>query len=350
MAWNTQELEQRLDTLGVEAGIRVFIGTVHSFSLTQIVLPYAKTARIGLPDDFGVATQAEKEAALGRALGRTVGGNQNPNNWVYAVDTYRRSILNRNSAQWRENNPDLARVSIAYEEELRARGLIDYDDMPLLAVRALAANDWLPRAILAKYQVLVVDEYQDLGRALHRMVMGLCFSAGIRLFAVGDVDQSIYGFQGAHPDLLRQVAARDDVEDITLRLNYRCGSRIVVASQYALGEDRGYQAPEGAAEGTIFFHALGGAYEAQADHLFSTILPAALARTPEITLGQVAILYPAARVGDRLAAAAQEHGFATIRADRNALYPRSNRVLRWSSARSGVAAVGEAPRHASRGS
>ena len=41
-----RELEQRLAKLGVEAGRRVFIGTVHSFSLTQIVLPYAKTAKL----------------------------------------------------------------------------------------------------------------------------------------------------------------------------------------------------------------------------------------------------------------------------------------------------------------
>ena len=153
---------------------------------------------------------------------------------------YRRSILNRNSTRWRTEDPELARPWRTYENELRASGLIDFDDMPLLAVRALQQNEWLQKAMLAKYPVLVVDEYQDLGRALHRMVMGLCFSTGIRLFAVGDVDQSIYGFTGAHPELLQQVAEREDVQTIRLRFNYRCGSRIVVASQYALGEERGY--------------------------------------------------------------------------------------------------------------
>ena len=100
----------------------------------------------------------------------------------------------------------------------------------------------------------MVDEYQDLGPRLHQMVMGLCFSTGIRLFAVGDADQSIYGFTGANPELLERLSERDDVETVRLRLNYRCGSRIVAASQYALGEDRGYKAPEGADEGTIYFH------------------------------------------------------------------------------------------------
>lgn len=226
-------------------------------------------------------------------------------------------------------DPELARLVAAYEEELRRQGLIDFDDMPLLAVRALRANRWLQRAILAKYPVLVVDEYQDLGRALHRMVMGLCFSTGIRLFAVGEIDQSIYGFTGAHPEVLQDLSEREDVETVQLRLNYRYGSRIVTASQNALGENRDHEAPEDAAEGTIYFHPLTGSYEQQAEYLFFTALPAALTRMQGVPLGQIAILYPAAWIGDAVADAAQRHGFGTIRSDGNALYPRSSRVMRW---------------------
>jgi DNA helicase-2/ATP-dependent DNA helicase PcrA len=324
-----RELEQRLDALGVEAGGRVFIGTVHSYSLTQIVMPYAKSAGMGLPDGFRVATQNEQRGALERAFMRTIGGPENPQSWSFRMGRYRRSILNRNSEQWRTEDPQLARLVEAYEEELRARGLIDFDDMPLLAVRALREHEWLHRAILAKYPVLIVDEYQDLGLALHRMVMGLCFSAGMRLFAVGDVDQSIYGFTGAHPELLQQLSERDDVETVRLRLNYRCGSRIVTASSYALGEERDYQAPDGAAEGTIFFHPCNGSYQQQAEYLFSTVLAEALTRIAGITPGNIAILYPTAAIGDDVAHAAQQHGFPISRTDGNALYPRSSRLIRW---------------------
>jgi len=286
-----RELEQRLDALGVEPGGRVFIGTVHSFSLTQIILPYAKLAGLDLPDGFRVATLHEQRGALQLAFERVIGGSGNPNDLSFSMGNYRRSILNRDSEQWRTTNPQLAALVEAYEEELRAHNLIDFDDMPLLAVKALKNNQWLQRAILAKYPILFVDEYQDLGRALHSIVMGLCFSTGIRLFAVGDVDQSIYGFTGAHPDLLQRLAEREDVETVKLRFNYRCGSRIVEAAQYALGEDRDYQAPEGAEEGTIFFHPRAGAYEQQANHLFSTVLPAALTRIPGVLFGDVAVIY-----------------------------------------------------------
>ena len=324
-----KELEERLEALGVESGSRVFIGTVHSFSLSQVVLPYAKTAQLGLPDGFRVATTREQRHALEDAFTEVIGGPEDPQRSRMALDNHRRSILNRNSVEWRTTNPRLSALVEAYEKQLRRRGLIDFDDMPLLAVRALRDHEWLRRALLAKYPILAVDEYQDLGRALHRMVMGLCFSAGMRLFAVGDPDQSIYGFTGAHPELLQQLSERDDVETIRLRLNYRCGSRIVTAASYALGDDRGYSAPDDAHEGTIFFHPRSGSYEQQADYLFRTVLPQAQARMPNLAPGDVGILYQRANIGDAVADAAQAHGLPVIRTDGNALYPRSSRLMRW---------------------
>lgn len=324
-----RELESRLAALGIEPGGRVFIGTVHSFSLTQIVLPYAKVAGLGLPDEFSVATQSERARALERAYRRVIGGPDNPQRWDFRMGNYRRAFLNRSSAQWRERDPELALLVEAFEDELRVMGLIDFDDMPLLAVQALRANEWLQRALLAKYPVLVVDEYQDLGRALHRMVLELCFGAGMRLFAVGDPDQSIYGFTGARPDLLQQLSQRDDVETVHLRLNYRCGSRIVTASHYALGEDRNYEAAEGADEGAIHFHPRTGSRHHQADNLCSSLLPEIRERMPDLRLADIAILYPSAVIGDALASAAQNHGLAVIRTDGNSLYPRSSRLMRW---------------------
>ncbi|CUX79880.1 DNA helicase-2 / ATP-dependent DNA helicase PcrA [Roseibaca calidilacus] len=325
-----RELEQRLDALGIEPGGRVFIGTVHSFSLTQIILPYAKVAGMGLPGDFQVATLQEQRGALERAYDRVIARGEDPHRfWRLRMDRYRRSHLKRDTAAFREQDAKCAELVVAYEEELRRAGLIDFDDMPLLSVRALREHQWLQDAIKAKYPVLIVDEYQDLGSALHQMVMGLCFSTGIRLFAVGDVDQSIYGFTGANPVLLERLSQREDVETVRLRLNYRCGSKIVTASQYALGEERDYEAPEGAEEGTVFFHPVNGNYDGQAGYVFDTLIPDAMARLPDLRLGEVAILYPAAWIGDAVANAAQARGYATIRADGNAIYPRSSRLMRW---------------------
>ena len=323
-----RELENRLEILGIDPSSRVFIGTVHSFSLTQIILPYARTARLGLPDEFHIATRADRALALERAFVQTVGGSDNPKNWDSRMGNYRRSILDRQSPAW-SHDKKLSNLVEAFEEELRRMGLIDFDDMPLFALRALRENAWLRKALHAKYPAIIIDEYQDLGRALHHMVTELCFSAGIRLFAVGDVDQSIYGFAGAHPELLQQLSNHEDVETVNLRLNYRCGTRIVMASNYALGEERDYEAVKGAEEGTIFFHPLPGGYPHQAQYLFSVILPKIQSRLVNIKPEDIAILYSAAWLGDFVATAAREHDIPTIRTDGKALYARSSRLMRW---------------------
>lgn len=332
ITYNTEcarELETRLLALGVEAGKRVFIGTVHSFSLTQIIMPYAKVAGLGLPDDFSVATKGQRQSALESAYAEVVDDGGNPQKWEFRMSDYRKLFLDRSDKFWATQDPQLAHLVEAYERELRVLGCIDFDDMPLLAVRALRENEWIQRALFAKFPVLAVDEYQDLGSALHRMVMGLCFTAGMRLFAVGDADQSIYGFTGAKPELLRRLSNRADVECVSLRMNYRSATKIVEASAWALGEERDYQAREGAEDGTVYFHPLNGRLEDHAAYVFDTLLTQIQSRNPDARLGDVAVLYHGAWMGDILASEAANRDIPTLRTDRNALYPRGNKLIRW---------------------
>ena len=105
-----RELEARLGVLGVESRGRVFIGTVHSFALTQVILPYVKTAGIDLPDPFRVATQAQQRAAFQRAFERAIGGRGNPQNFRLPMDRYRRSMLDRDSDRWHEDDSQNARL------------------------------------------------------------------------------------------------------------------------------------------------------------------------------------------------------------------------------------------------
>ncbi|MFG6417362.1 UvrD-helicase domain-containing protein [Roseateles sp. DC23W] len=324
-----RELEDRLAALGVEPSGRVFIGTVHSFSLTQIILPYAKTARLGLPDQVGVATQAQQKRALAAAYESTIGGHSDPEDERYPLNTYRRTHIDRSASAWRDTDPRKAALAEAYEAELRAAGVIDFEDMPRLAFAALKENAWLGQALFAKYPILVIDEYQDLGTALHRMVVGLCFKAGIRLFAVGDLDQSIYGFAGARPDLLRKLSEREEVETIRLKVNYRSGTKIVAAAQAALGEDREYEAADDDAVSEVFIEELGGHYPAQASELINRLLPEALGRHEGLGYKNVAVLYEAAWLGDEVLAAATAAGIPVVRNDKKSLYPRSSRLMQW---------------------
>src|SRR3546814_458797 len=86
---------------------------------------------------------------------------------------------------------------------------------------------------------------------------------------------------------------------------------------------------ENAPEGTIYFHPRPGTYSAQARHVMETLLPEIMDRCPDTPLGEIAILYSVAWLGDELATAAENAGFGVIRSDNRALYPRSSPILRW---------------------
>ena len=88
---------------------------------------------------------------------------------------------------------------------------------------------------------------------MHRIVNRSAFDGGVRLFAVGDPDQSIYGFTGADGSLLMELYGRHEVESIRLEINYRSAGRIIRASEFALGEERGYRPQDPDREATIDF-------------------------------------------------------------------------------------------------
>ncbi|WP_292617582.1 MULTISPECIES: ATP-dependent helicase [unclassified Nitrobacter] len=169
---------------------------------------------------------------------------------------------------------------------------------------------------------MAVDEYQDLGVPLHRIVERLAFEGGVRLFAVGDADQSIYGFAGADGALLHELAQRDDVEAVRLQLNYRSAGRIIRASELALGEARGYRPRDPRRQAVIEFTERPGGLEDQAAYVVENLIPAALAAKPGRTLGDIAILYRAANVGDVFAGSLTAAGYDYIRVDNAAPYKK----------------------------
>ncbi|HOV88319.1 MAG TPA: ATP-dependent helicase, partial [Syntrophobacteraceae bacterium] len=271
--------------------------------------------------------RSECRAAVESAHRLMLGGNENPHErWKFAEEKRRRDV-DRDHPRWRGKNPELAGFIEAYEAELRRRDLIDFDDMPLLALRIIREHEWVRRSLRAKFPVLFVDEYQDLGHALHELVLLLCFNVGVRLFAVGDPDQSIYSFLGANPKLLENLSSRAEVRSIRLRFNYRCGTSIIHASMAALGEERDYCCPDDAEAGTIEFHGIKGELNAQADFVFASLLPSI--RKCGTTMEQIGVLYRWATQGDEVAAKAMEYGIPIVRADNNALIKRSSRLSRF---------------------
>src|SRR5262249_40507035 len=157
-----------------------------------------------------------------------------------------------------------------------------------------------------------VDEYQDLGIPLHQIVLHLCFDGGIRLFAVGDPDQSIYGFTGARPALMGELAERDDVEDVRLRLNYRCGKTIIVASTAALAESREFRSADDH-EGVVQDYKCPAGFEEQVALAVERLVPEALARREGRKHGDIGILYRDQNDGRVIAHGVESAGIEYVR-------------------------------------
>ena len=323
-----RELERRLRSLGVHSRSNLFVGTVHSFCLKAVIQPFARLTDEQLPTPLKVATDQEKASALDGAMSKH-GASGSPSSWETRVGHYRRTHLDRDQPSWRDKDSEAAKVIETYEKLLHQKGLIDFDDMVLIGLRLVERHAWIRKALHARFPIIVVDEYQDLGAALHRLVMSLCFDADkpSRLFAVGDPDQSIYGFTGAQPELLEALAKDNRVESGRLRLNYRSLQRLVTASEVALGEVRGYEAAAGQG-GVIDFHSCPNGIDHQAEMICDQLIPRALKDKSARNIGQIAVLYNDKFLGESIAAAAAQRGIHYVRVDKNAPYPKTA-VTRW---------------------
>jgi ATP-dependent DNA helicase Rep len=320
------ELRRRLKTLGVADDERLLLSTVHSFCLTELVLPYARLAGIAVPDPLVVASPYQSRDLFRQAYIQTLGGV--PPNWFrLECDKLRRSILDRKSAEWKNWEKRETAVVEAYEGLLLKNGLIDFDGLVLVGLELVENHEWVRRSIKSKYPVIVIDEYQDLGLPLHRMVTALMTKAGVRIIAVGDPDQSIYGFTGAKPSLLRTLEKFPRVEAIRLKLNYRCADRIIKASKTLLTDPGDFESHDGH-QGEIKIYEVERGVRGQADYALGTIVPALLKANPTWKLGDIALLYRSLNEGQAIAEAADAASMRYFRLDNGSPIKRS-RLTEW---------------------
>ena len=315
-----RELNRRLGDLGLRESSRLFIGTIHAFCLLHLLIPYAKLAGLPIPQPIKVAPITTADQIF-LEESQTLFGIGNPLR-KNDIDLMRRSHLDRTSVAWLGGGQRM-QLAEAYESALRARGFLDFEDLVHFGQRLVLENDWVLPVIQARFPVLAVDEYQDLGVGLHRIVQRLAFDGGIRLIVVGDVDQSVYGFAGAQSGLLSELAARSDVEQITLQTNYRSATGIIQVAERALGERRNYRAVDEDREARIEIYRCNEGLTEQASFAMETIIPNALAAKPGRQLGDIAILYRTADIGGVVAQAATDAGLSYIRIDNAAPYKKT---------------------------
>lgn len=122
---------------------------------------------------------------------------------------------------------DFIKVYNNYTYYKEQNGFIDFDDMVSLCYKLLLDRKDITEHLRRMYPYIMVDEFQDTNLLQYEILRLLSFPAG-NIYCVGDDDQSIYGFRGARPDVMKSFS-RDysNVNVLSLSHNFRCPSVIV---------------------------------------------------------------------------------------------------------------------------
>ena len=223
-----------LDLVGGNAN--VFVGTFHRFCV-RLLRRYGD--RVGLRSDFAIvdapdqlrlikaalkAEDLEESTFRPRAVQGRISAAKNRLQGPAAFEREAEDFFDRH----------VAVVFRRYQRELRRAGGVDFDDLIALAVRLLREDEEVGARVRGRFKHLLVDEFQDTNTAQLELVKRLVLrpdGSVSGLTAVGDEDQSIYGWRGAELDnLLRFEGHFPGAEVRKLERNYRSTQNILDAS------------------------------------------------------------------------------------------------------------------------
>ena len=220
------ELQERLAALLPEAA-RVPVATFHGLGLT-LLRDFA--AEAGLLGGFRVAAPAERVEVLRE---KTDLPAKRADRRLEEIGRLRRAraaaALGLPDPAEPGDDLELQSQAFLYESEMARRGLLDYDDLLLRPLALLTDRPDLAARCRDRWHWISIDEYQDVD-PLQAALLRLLAPPDANLCAIGDPDQSIYGFRGADVALFLQFAEHwPGARTVHLTRNYR-SSRIVVAA------------------------------------------------------------------------------------------------------------------------
>ncbi len=216
----------------------MIVSTFHSLGLRLL---RSAAARAGEPA-VEIADEADQAEMTADAL-RECGVRRdcvNPRWARFRISLWKNAALGPDEAL-EESSDEMeegaARAFERYEDLLRRRRLVDFDDLILRPLQLLDKDAAFRAELQERWQWLLVDEYQDTNACQYRMLRHL---AGARrnLCVVGDDDQSIYGWRGADPS--RILSFQKDfpgAKVIALEQNYRSTGAILQAANAVIANN-----------------------------------------------------------------------------------------------------------------
>jgi len=229
-----QEMRERAKSLiGPRAAKNLVVSTFHSLGVRIL---RAEGERLGLKQQFSILDSDDVLGVL-KDAGATSDNNL-ARRWQWGISLWKNQGLSSDTVEPQNDDERVAQqVMKRYEERLAAYQAVDFDDLIGLPHKLLQRDAEARAKWQNTLRYLLVDEYQDTNAIQYEMLKLL---AGERAMftAVGDDDQSIYGWRGATIDNLRRLPAEyPQLKVIPLEQNYRSTGHILRAANAVIGNN-----------------------------------------------------------------------------------------------------------------
>ncbi len=230
------EMRERAKGLIGRAAKDVLVCTFHALGVRML---RQDGAVLGLKPAFSILDSDDVTSILKDAGGSTDAATARQ--WQWTISAWKSAGLNASQAlalAADENERVAATVMARYEERLTAYQSVDFDDLISLPLKLLQQHDEVRHRWQGMLGHVLVDEYQDTNATQYAMLKLLVGESPdvARFTAVGDDDQSIYGWRGATLDNLKKLPLDfPALKVIKLEQNYRSTSAILRAANNVIG-------------------------------------------------------------------------------------------------------------------
>lgn len=242
-----REMKERIGKLvGNDLAQHLYMGTFHSI-FSRILR--AEAEHIGFNNNFTIYDESDSRSLI-KAIVKEMGLDDKKykpaavhakismaKNNLMSAAAYESdaAIFEQNK---RAQMPEIGKIFVAYVQRCKQANAMDFDDLLTLTYQLFREHEDIRHKYAARFDYVLVDEYQDTNHVQMSIVMQLCQEKQ-RVCAVGDDSQSIYSFRGANIDnILNYQRQFQGTRLFKLEQNYRSTQTIVEAANSLIKHNR----------------------------------------------------------------------------------------------------------------
>lgn len=242
-----REMKERIGKLvGNDLAQHLYMGTFHSI-FSRILR--AEAEHIGFNNNFTIYDESDSRSLI-KAIVKEMGLDDKKYKpaAVHAKISMAKNNLmsaaayDSDAAIFEQNKraqmPEVGKIFVAYVQRCKQANAMDFDDLLTLTYQLFREHEDIRHKYAARFDYVLVDEYQDTNHVQMSIVMQLCQEKQ-RVCVVGDDSQSIYSFRGANIDnILNYQRQFQGTRLFKLEQNYRSTQTIVEAANSLIKHNR----------------------------------------------------------------------------------------------------------------